>query len=61
MLEKADAIMTEIEHAGELVGRALALNNRSKGAKRARQAVLLTVAQMLQEVVIKAKGGHPSE
>jgi hypothetical protein len=60
MLEKADAVMTWIEHIEVLIGQALALNNRSKGAKRARQAVLLTAAQMLQAEIIKAKGGHPS-
>ncbi len=61
MLEKADAMMTEIEHAEVLIGQALALNNRSKGAKKAREALLLTATQVLQAEIIRVKGVRQSE
>jgi hypothetical protein len=54
-------LRSHVAYAEILVGKALALNNRSKPAKRAREALLLAALRELQaEMQAEASAGRPT-
>lgn len=60
--EKADSrLMTPIEHAELLVGKALRFNRRTSAARRVRKALLRTALQELQAENAKSRDARQSE
>jgi hypothetical protein len=60
MLAKTNRLMTRVEYAELLVGKALRFNHRSKNAKKIRQALLLSALTELQEEKVSNLTASPS-